>query len=440
MTMSPRELVRRLLSGQRQLLAVAASLIGTQVTTSVFGFVYWSLAARTFPVASVGLAAAAISAMNFLGTIGVLGLGTLLISELPRHPKQDWPFLTRTATMASGAAGVVFGLVFAVLAGRFSDGLALLGATPGSALLFALGVALTAATMVLDQAVLASGRGGLQLARNVVASAVKTVLLAGTALMALGSGMVIYATWTAGLLLSLWTTRRVLTGPRLRRWADLHLSRGLGAAAGSHHALNLALQAPTMVLPLVVAIILSPTETAYFSTAALVCGFVSVLPFALTIALFASSTQDETAAVERMPSTLAVAAVASTIGVLVLLASAPFVMRLFGADYAANGVVVLRILALSSLPLVVKDHYVALRRVQNRTGTAARVALVGTAFELGAATIGGILYGLTGVCVAWVAMLAVEALLLTPAVARALHGIRPVESMRRTAGFQRGRG
>ncbi|HJU00619.1 MAG TPA: lipopolysaccharide biosynthesis protein [Actinomycetes bacterium] len=440
MTTGPRELVRRLLSGQRQLLTVAASLVGTQVTTSVFGFVYWSLAARTFPVASVGLAAAAISAMNFLGTIGVLGLGTLLISELPRHPRQDWPFLTRTATIASGAAGAAFGLVFAMLAGRFSHGLALLGATPWSALLFALGVALTAATMVLDQAVLASGRGGLQLARNVVASAVKTVLLVGTALMALGSGMVIYATWTAGLLLSLWTIRRVLSGPRLRQWADLHLLRGLGAAAGSHHALNLALQAPTMVLPLVVAVILSPTETAYFSTAALVCGFVSVLPFALTIALFASSAQDETAAMERMPSTLAVAGVTSTIGILVLLASAPYVMRLFGADYAANGVVVLRVLALGGLPLVIKDHYVALRRVQNRTGRAARVALVGTAFELGAATIGGILYGLTGVCVAWVAMLAVEALLLTPAVAHALHGIRPVESMRRTAGFQRGPG
>jgi O-antigen/teichoic acid export membrane protein len=435
MKIRARELVERLISGQRRLLAVAASLVGTQFTTSVVGFVYWSLAAHTFPVASVGVAAAAISAMNFLGTIGMLGLGTLLISELPRQSKQDWPFLTRTAMAASGAAGGALGLIFAALAGRVDDGLAPLARTPWSAVVFALGVALTAATMVLDHAVLASGRGGLQLTRNVVASAVKLVLLVGTAVVALRSGMMIYATWTAGLLLSLWTTRRVLTGSQRRRLADLHLLRGLGAAAGSHHALNLALQAPMMVLPLVVTVTLSPTQTAYFSTAALVTGFVTVLPFALTIALFASSAQDEIAAVERIPSTMAVATATSVVGFLALLVCAPYIMRFFGSDYTAHGVVALRVLALSGLPLVVKDHYVALRRVQGRTGSAARVASVGTAFELGAATAGGILYGLTGVCVAWVAMLIVEALLLMPVLVRALQSVRRLEPVASTTGI-----
>lgn len=67
----------------RELLLNAASMVGTTVITAGLGFVYWWLAARQFPQEAVGFASALISAMSLLGTLGMVGMGTLLIGEFP---------------------------------------------------------------------------------------------------------------------------------------------------------------------------------------------------------------------------------------------------------------------------------------------------------------------------------------------------------------------
>ena len=69
----------------QDLLSNASTLAATTCVTSVLGFAYWAIAARLFSQQAVGYSAAAISAMTLLGTIGMLGMGTLLIGELPRR-------------------------------------------------------------------------------------------------------------------------------------------------------------------------------------------------------------------------------------------------------------------------------------------------------------------------------------------------------------------
>ena len=64
------------------------SLIGTWGVTSGLGFVYWWLAAREFSPQDVGIGSASISAMTLIGTFCLMGLGTLLITELPRQPER----------------------------------------------------------------------------------------------------------------------------------------------------------------------------------------------------------------------------------------------------------------------------------------------------------------------------------------------------------------
>ena len=63
----------------------AGSLIGTTAVTSGLGFAFWWLAARMFSTEAVGLASAIISTMTLLGSASILGLGTLLIAELPKQ-------------------------------------------------------------------------------------------------------------------------------------------------------------------------------------------------------------------------------------------------------------------------------------------------------------------------------------------------------------------
>ena len=93
----------------RVVISNSSSLIGTTALTSAFGFVYWWLAAHTFPPEAVGIASATVSAMVLLGSVGVLGFGTMLIGELPRQPGREKTLIS-TALIAVGVteAGSAF--------------------------------------------------------------------------------------------------------------------------------------------------------------------------------------------------------------------------------------------------------------------------------------------------------------------------------------------
>src|SRR5579864_3579031 len=77
------------IKANRVMLINAGSLIGTTAVTSGLGFVYWWVAARQYAPEAVGLASATVSTMLLLGSISMLGLGTLLITELPRQPGRE---------------------------------------------------------------------------------------------------------------------------------------------------------------------------------------------------------------------------------------------------------------------------------------------------------------------------------------------------------------
>src|ERR1035438_10132630 len=69
----------------QDLLSNASSLLATTGVTSGLGFAFWTFAAKMFSQQAVGYGSAAVSAMTLLGTIGMFGLGTMLIGELPRR-------------------------------------------------------------------------------------------------------------------------------------------------------------------------------------------------------------------------------------------------------------------------------------------------------------------------------------------------------------------
>ena len=123
----------------------ASSLIGTTAVTSMLGFVYWWVAARRFPPEAVGIASASLSAMTLLGSFCMLGLGTLLITELPRQPDKAASLIT-TALLVVGGIGGCVGIVFAIIASYTLPGFKPLGTNVLNVLIFALGVSLSSIT------------------------------------------------------------------------------------------------------------------------------------------------------------------------------------------------------------------------------------------------------------------------------------------------------
>ena len=408
-------------SGLRRVAAISASLVSTFALTSVLGLAFWLLAARQFAIDAVGVGGAAIAMMTLLGTLGTCGLGTLLISRLPRTDQRHRRVLVRTSLTLAGVVSAVLAVVVPVAAYRVA-GFANLEPIAGSApavLTFAAGTALMSVGLVADQAVLVLGSGRLQTERNALASVVKLAALGAFALAGFTGGMTIFLAWGIGTLVSLplvaWRTRggRALAedGPLV----DPRRLRGLGRMAASHHALNTTLQAPLQLLPLLVLVVVSSRDNGVFTSALQVTGVIFALPYAITVGLFAAADSDERALVQRMRLTLPVSLGASLLANLLLFPLAPVVLRVaFGEAYADDGVTLLRILALAGLCFVVKDHFVALRRVQNRTTQATLVLLALTVAELAAAYLGARITGTAvGMTTAWVAVLAVEAVVLS---------------------------
>lgn len=412
-------------SGLRRIAAVSASLVGTYALTSVLGLAFWLLAARQFSVASVGVGGAAIAMMTLLGTLGTCGLGTLLIARLPNTDQGGRRVLTRTALAgAGGVAGLLaLGVPLVAIHLLGIDSLQAIAGSPGAVAVFTVGTALMAVGLVMDQAVLVLGNGSLQTERNAIASATKVGALVLLALTGHTGGMTIFVAWSLGTLVSLpWVALRTRGGRALAspgRLFDPRSLRGLGREAFSHHALNTTLQAALQLLPLIVLVAVSQEGNGIFTTALQVTGAIFALPYAITVGLFATARGDVSGVLHRMRFTVTVSLGVSVLGNLVLFPLAPYVLSVFGDRYSADGVEVLRILALAGIPFVVKDHFVALRRVQNRTGQATLVMLAMTLVELGAAYAGVLAGGLIGLTSAWVAVLFLEAVGLSVPFVRA---------------------
>ena len=416
-------MIQRLLAPVRGIVANAGSLVGTTAVNSALGFAYWWLAARLFSAHDVGLAAASIAAMSLLGTLGVLGFGTLLIGELPRRAADQLAPLIGTTALTAGAAGLLLGLGFARSAALVADNLAPLAAGWGVSLLFALGVGLTALVSVLDQALIGLGQGGTQLGRNALFAAAKLVAILPTGLLVAGRfEPAVYATWVVGLVASLgWLMWRAFArgqAPRDYR-PQPRLLRGLGRAAVAHHFLNIALQLSSLALPLLVTALLSSATNAYFYTAWMLAGFIFVGPIALSIALYAAAETSPEALASKLRFTLiAATGIGIAANVALDIAATPL-LRLFGDDYAAHAARPLVLIGLGIFPLIVKDHYVAICRIQGRVASAATLIALGSVLELGLAAFGAWRGDLIGLACGWLVGVTVQALLMAPALYRA---------------------
>lgn len=409
------------------MLVNTGSLIGTTAVTSVLGFAYWWVAARWFPPEAVGLGSATISAMTLLGIVCELGFGTLLIGELLRQPGKEGPLLS-AALIVVGGAGACAGIVFALVAPFVAVDFHVLRASVGDILLFAVGVSLTAITLVLDQALIGLLRGGLQLWRNTFFSVAKLAALFVVSLwLSQKVGLTIYTTWLVGNALSLailigyvifkkgWSLRTYLP-----QWG---LLQKLGPAALQHHIFNLILQLPPLVLPVLVTILLSAMVNAWFYVSFMLVNFIFGVSYALTTVLYAMSSARPAILAQKARLTLGLAAVTVILANCVFQFATRQVLGVFGHIYAEQAAWSLRILALGAFPYIIRGHYIAICRIQSRVSHAIVPIAACMLIELGAAALGALLGGVSGLSLGWVTAVSVEAVLMSPTVFRA---IRPI--------------
>jgi O-antigen/teichoic acid export membrane protein len=417
-----------LIRGQRSLLLNAGSLFGATLLTAAIGGLYWALAARTFAPAAVGLAAAAISAMQLTAQLSTFGLGTVLMGELSEHRGAERRLINSALGIAA-LVGLVLAVAFTAVAGVFVPELGRLRA-PAAIVLFAVGVATTAVGLVLDQALLGLLRGGLQLLRNGLASLVKlaALVVVGLAVVDRSEGLLVFLTWVIGGVASM-----IVLAALPRRGADpgrpvWRALEGVGGLAVRHHLLNLAILAPGLLLPLVITGVLSAEANAYFYIAFLIASFGSAVPAALATAVYAAGARDLDRLVSRVRLAFGLSiATAVAVNVVLLVAAGP-ILSVFGAAYAANATTLLRLFGLGIFPITLNSLFVPIARVELRFLRGAALMVLSMVIEIAFVIAGARLGGLQGSATGWVVGYAVSVLPFIPTLVRVgVRGdVRPI--------------
>ncbi|HET9516773.1 MAG TPA: hypothetical protein VFO77_03505 [Actinoplanes sp.] len=420
-----------MLRGHFDLFTNAGSLMAATALTSLLGFAFWWVAARSASAAAVGQASAAVSAMTLIGTVGMFGMGTMLISELPRITSRKWDLIA-TCLLVSGGAATIGALGYVAVAHLAVPGLQDALGSPLVTALLVFGIALNAMTLVLDEALVGLLAGPLQLMRNAYFSVIKLVLLAGLALLPLTlTGGHLLLTWVAGIVLSVALLGRAL---RRRNMIDslrprLALLRGRGAATFDHNLLNMATYLPRAALPLVVVGVLSAEANAAFYTAFMVMSFLAMVPGNVALTLFAVASGDRDALRSKVRMGLLICLGLGLPASIIVYFYAELIMSVFGAGYAASAGAALSILALTYLPFVFHHFFLAISRVQGRVRAAGIFSIFAGLAELAAAWYGGSRGSLTEL-VGWVAaVMAAEAVLVAPVVLRV---VLPTRASRRS--------
>ena len=395
----------------------AASLYGSTIITSFLGFFYWFIAARLATAQAVGIASAVQSAAQFIAIFCVLGLSTFVISELAIDKMQARSLMLTAAVIVGLLSALVsagVGVIFQFFSTSISDGVA--GLT--GVLVFVILAVLSTVLLVLDDACIGLLRGDLQLRRNAVFAVGKLVLLPLLiTVWAAQSGIELVVAWTAGLMVSMLVLvlelGRLTEGQSSRLdFQNLFRKRHL---MFRHHWLNISIQSPRLVFPVVVALIVGPTANAAFTAAMLVVGVVQMIPNLLSTVLFALAPGDEESLRREVRRTMRISLVLSIASAPCFFIFSDLILRLFGPNYVVASTA-MGILGLSTYPYALKSHYVSIARVQGKMQQAVLRTMAGACFEVGLAAAGGALYGLTGVAIGITLALSLEALVYAPAV------------------------
>jgi O-antigen/teichoic acid export membrane protein len=366
--------LRRL--GEQSLFRNSLYIMGTTAVTSLLGFGFWLVAARTLSATEVGRSAALISAMLFVSVFANLGLGQVFVSRLAsRGAGRDWSITVSTGIVLAAVASLVGGAIAAVLLPTLIPALKG-GLGPASFLLLPLGVMGAACSLVIDYACIAERHAKHAFVRNSVAAVLRVALIPLASAVPVEGTTWILATWALSFLLIdivaiFYELPRLGHDfrPTLAGWRrELEEIKGLIAG---HQSINLGAQASSYLLPVLVSARLGPEDNAYFYTTFMVANALFFIAPAIGNALFAEGSHEPEHLGRDVRRAGRQVLVLAGPPALVLLVAGPLILGFFGPDYADEGSTLLLILIAAAAFDSVLQLALAVLRVKHRLQDAA---------------------------------------------------------------------
>jgi O-antigen/teichoic acid export membrane protein len=387
----------------------SAAIMLSVVASGAFGQLTWLVAARLSTPHEVGIASAYMSGALLCAQMSLLGLGSAVIALLPRY-RQHPIDLLRTLLTSVAAGGLVAGGVYVFVAATVLHELGAFVAEPGVAPVVLVQAVLLPVAVMFDQAAVALRRADGVLVRSVIGGVVRVGLLLALWLVDATDGvraLSITLAWVGSTLLACLLgnaqLRQVLPGFTFRPTLKRDLVRmGLGVGLPNHFV-SLVMIGPGLIISILVAELLSPTLNAYWYVAWMLAGIVFVVPSSNGLALFAEVANHPERLRQGIRQCIRTSLAFGLPLAAVLALAADWVLPLLGESYRA-GVMPMRLMAVAVLPLTFVETYVATCRAMRNLTEPAITCALGGLLTIVAAGAGGVMFGLNGVALAWLAV------------------------------------
>ena len=406
----------------------AYALILSSATTSGLGIVYWMLAARYYLTRDVGLNSAMITTMIFLSGLSQLNLKSALIRFIPVAGRATgrlvgYAYLISVVVTALAIPVFILGLNLWAPADSF------LSASAPLTVWFAVGAMTWCIFVLQDSALTGLGQTVWVPIENTIFGVAKIILLIIFAASSQPYG--IFASWTIPTVAMLLPINLLI----FRRFIPKHVaateSRASAIApkqivkfvAGDYLG-SLFVEMSISLLPLLVLSQAGASANAYFYLAWIIAYSLQLVAMGMTTSLTVEGAGDQTKLGGHSRRMLLHLLRLLVPMVLIVSIGAPYLLRIFGPDYAAEGATLLRLLALSAIPYSINALYLSFARVQRKIAGIVLVqgALCGLALGLSYVLL--LSYGITGIGVAWLASQTLVAVVLMLTQLRPI--LRPV--------------
>ena len=381
----------------------AYALMANQGVSSMLGMAFWIAAARMFPADEVGANAALLSTIAFIALLSQLGMRNAMAWVLPTIGRAAGRFIIASYGISAALTLVLAPVILLTLAS--DDATAKLVQGGVAFVVWFTAASILSSVFGLQDGVLVGLRSATWVpVENALFGVLKIALLPAFASISLG----IFAAWTLAIPplvigVNVLIFSRLLASRRgMRSAARMPLRHMVGFISGDYIG-NLMLQGTVALIPILVIGILGTVANAYSFQAWTVSQALFMVAGSMTSSLTVEALTTPANAVDyarRMLINIVRLLVPLSIAIAL---GAPLLLELFGPAYADEASDLLRVLALSTLPITLNTWYYALCRIRGTVMPILVLRGIVTSVAIALSIVLIPIVGITGTGIGWIA-------------------------------------
>ncbi len=362
----------------------------SRVLNASIGLIFWEVAARYYPAASVGTAIALISSLGLVTTLSRFGFDFSLIRFMP---VKDRNAVFGTCLSMTAIASIIFSSVYLLTVGYISPPISFIR---DFALIFVIFALFNSILLTTGNTFLSFKKGEYYMAQNIV-DALRVPALIPLAVLGpmgifLASGISVFLASTVAFYLIF----RVI---KLKFEFSQQFLKETSRLSTINYISDLLYESPALILPLMILNLAGAEEVAKYYIAIAIGNIILLIPLSVSICFFVEGSHGTNMKKEIFRALLFIYALLIPAVVFIYFFGG-FILQTFGPVYA-QAIDLLRVYALSSFFVVIFLMFIPILNVKLMVERNVKLSLFRFFVLLGLSYIFILNFGLIGVGYAW---------------------------------------